>query len=221
MSRNSGTATSKPRWQPWPISASKPERGANTPSFRGGTCACARHRPPVITRAPVAPAPRPNSRRLRRSAMSVSRNSVLKVALANRPGRIGSPRAISLPSFSRLYNSTSGGRASVSGRHDGYVDCRDRREPPRAMTLASRSRGPSCRSQYGLPRHLCATAPKQLSGVRILGIRIEELLAIDLVSANRVLTLGGDEPIDELLTKVLPDVWMFGWIYQNHAVLIE
>src|SRR6185437_15781966 len=53
------------RWQPWPISASKPERGSRLP-MRSGVAARARVTPPPAARmAPVAAAPRPKSRRLR------------------------------------------------------------------------------------------------------------------------------------------------------------
>jgi hypothetical protein len=53
-------------------------------------------------------------------------------------------------------------------------------------------------------------ARTQRSGVWIVGVRIKELLAIDLVVRDRILTIRRDQPIDELLTEIPFDTWMLG-----------
>src|SRR6266496_2748905 len=67
---------------------------------------------------------------------------------------------------------------------------------------------------------------KQLPGrhpsrARIVGVRIEQLRAADLVIGNGSLAFRRDEPVDEGLAKLLFYVRMLFGIYQHHAVLIE
>jgi hypothetical protein len=40
------------------------------------------------------------------------------------------------------------------------------------------------------------------SRIRVVGIRVKELLAIDFIAGDHVLALRRDDPIDELLTKL-------------------
>ena len=54
-----------------------------------------------------------------------------------------------------------------------------------------------------------------------LGVGEEELLPADLVVGDRLLPLGRNEPVDELLAEFLLDVRMLGRVHQNHAVLVE
>src|SRR3954469_21762521 len=52
------------------------------------------------------------------------------------------------------------------------------------------------------------------------GVREEELLAVDLVVGDRLLALGGDQPVDESLAHLLLDVRMLRRIDEHHAVLV-
>src|SRR5262249_23013348 len=66
-----------------------------------------------------------------------------------------------------------------------------------------------------------ASAPAYTSCARIIGIRIEQLLAFDLVIGDRLLTVRRNEPVDKLLAEVLFHVRMLGRIHQYYTVLIE
>src|SRR5262249_36042524 len=59
------------------------------------------------------------------------------------------------------------------------------------------------------------------SRARLIGIGEEELLTVDLVTSDRLLSLLRDKPIDERLPKVLLDVGMLVGVDEHHAVLIE
>src|SRR2546429_2501184 len=52
------------------------------------------------------------------------------------------------------------------------------------------------------------------------GVREEELHAVDFVVGDRLLALGGNQPVDESLAHLLLDVRMPGGIDQHHAVLV-
>src|SRR5204862_5535675 len=52
-------------------------------------------------------------------------------------------------------------------------------------------------------RHVAAAPPSTgASRVRAAGIRIKQLLAVDLVAGNDLLALRRDQPIDELLPQL-------------------
>src|SRR5215470_3994039 len=63
----------------------------------------------------------------------------------------------------------------------------------------------------------CIPAPS----VRIVRVRIEQLLAVDLVIGDGLLSLRRNEPVDEGLTELLLYMRMPLGIYQHHAILIE
>src|SRR5689334_18342390 len=55
----------------------------------------------------------------------------------------------------------------------------------------------------------------------VVGIRIEQLLAVDLIAGNVFLALRGDQVIDELLAEILLHIRMLGRVHQDHAILVE
>jgi hypothetical protein len=57
--------------------------------------------------------------------------------------------------------------------------------------------------------------------VRIVGIWIEKLLPIDLVTGNGVLPFRRNQPINESLAEVFLHIGMFLGVHQHHAILIE
>src|SRR5207249_4129313 len=65
-----------------------------------------------------------------------------------------------------------------------------------------------------------ATRPHR-SSAGIVRVRVEELLAADLVRGNRTLSCRGNEPVDEFLTELLFHVRMLFGIHQHHTVLVE
>src|SRR6516164_1270767 len=66
-----------------------------------------------------------------------------------------------------------------------------------------------------------ATAPVVLSRARIVALGPEHLLALNLVVGDCLLALVRNQPVDELLTKLLLNMRMLGRIYQYDAVLVE
>ena len=58
-------------------------------------------------------------------------------------------------------------------------------------------------------------------GVRIRGVRIEKLLAIDSISRDDPLALGRNQPINELLAQFLLYSRVSLWIDEHDAILIE
>src|SRR5262249_8793451 len=56
---------------------------------------------------------------------------------------------------------------------------------------------------------------------RLVGVWEEQLLSLDLIVCDRLVTLGRDEPVDEGLAEFFLDVGMLGRIHQHHAILIE
>src|SRR5215470_1875291 len=63
------------------------------------------------------------------------------------------------------------------------------------------------------------SATRSSTGVR--GVRIEQLLPIDLVVGDSLLPRRRDKPVNKLLAKLLLDVWMLLRVDQNDPVLIE
>src|SRR6516165_85084 len=63
--------------------------------------------------------------------------------------------------------------------------------------------------------------PRHASRVRVVRVRIEQLLAVDLVIGDGLLSLRRNEPVDEGLTELLLYMRMPLGIYQHHAILIE
>jgi hypothetical protein len=57
--------------------------------------------------------------------------------------------------------------------------------------------------------------------VRIIRIRIEKLLSIDLVASNTLLPFRRNQPVDELLAKFFLYVRVLHWAHQHHPVLIK
>src|SRR5690242_1466662 len=53
------------------------------------------------------------------------------------------------------------------------------------------------------------------------GVWKEQLLPVDLVRGDRVLSFARNQPIDELLPEVALDVRMLDWIDKHDAVLVE
>src|SRR5258708_36811726 len=58
-------------------------------------------------------------------------------------------------------------------------------------------------------------------GARIVGIGIEQLLAVDLVIGDRLLSLRRNQPVDEGLAELLFDMRVLLGVHQYHAVLVE
>src|ERR1700676_3417973 len=52
-------------------------------------------------------------------------------------------------------------------------------------------------------------------------VRIEQLVAVDLVVADVLLPFRRDQILDELLTELFLDVWMLLRVHQHDAILIE
>src|SRR6516165_2679842 len=63
--------------------------------------------------------------------------------------------------------------------------------------------------------------PRHASRVRVVRVRIEQLLAVDLVIGDGLLSLRRNEPVDEGLTEFLLYMRMPLGIYQHHAILVE
>src|SRR5690606_29411426 len=59
------------------------------------------------------------------------------------------------------------------------------------------------------------------SGARLLGVREEELLAVDLVFTDRRLALGRDQPIDEGLAGLRLDARVLFGVHQHDPILVE
>src|ERR1700751_2948023 len=59
------------------------------------------------------------------------------------------------------------------------------------------------------------------STVRIVCVRVEKPFAIDFVIRDRLLSIGRDKPIDELLSKLCLHIGAFLRVHQDHAVLVE
>src|SRR4029453_3553477 len=59
------------------------------------------------------------------------------------------------------------------------------------------------------------------SGPRLTRIREEQLLAVDPVGSDRVLSFGRDHPIHDKLTELLFDARVLVRVHQHHAVLVE
>src|SRR5262245_32032751 len=53
------------------------------------------------------------------------------------------------------------------------------------------------------------------------GVREEQLLAVDLIVGDRLLTLRRDQPVDEGLAEVLLHMRVLGRVDQDYAVLVE
>ena len=69
-------------------------------------------------------------------------------------------------------------------------------------------------------RHDLGSKPNA-SGVRVGRVRVEQLLAADLVAGDDVLTFRRNQEVDELLTEVFLDARIFRRIHQHHAILVE
>src|SRR5205085_5794833 len=70
-------------------------------------------------------------------------------------------------------------------------------------------------------RHAAKPGLGYASRIRAAGIRIKQLLAVDLVAGDRILALRRNQPVDELLSQPRLHGRMLLRIDQHHAVLIE
>ena len=70
------------------------------------------------------------------------------------------------------------------------------------------------RSPDGAQRGPCSSS-------RLTGVRIEELLPVDLVVGDHALPFGRNQLVDELLAKLLLDAWMLCRTDQHDAILVE
>src|SRR5229473_788234 len=59
------------------------------------------------------------------------------------------------------------------------------------------------------------------SRARVVGVRKEQLPAVDLVVGDRLLARRRDEPVDEGLAELLLHLRMFLRVHQRDAVLVE
>src|SRR5450759_1758204 len=55
----------------------------------------------------------------------------------------------------------------------------------------------------------------------IVGVRVKQLLAVDLVVGDVLLPFRRDQVVDELLAELLLHVDMLGRVHQHHAILVE
>src|SRR5260221_10214273 len=97
-----------------------------------------------------------------------------------------------------------------------WSQCRYRSIPAPSATIA----------RWGSCARLRALIPAEsrrghASRVRVVRVRIEQLLAVDLVIGDGVLSLRRNEPVDEGLTEFCLYMRMPLGIYQHHAILIE
>src|SRR5260221_9738741 len=97
-----------------------------------------------------------------------------------------------------------------------WSQCRYRSIPAPSATIA----------RWGSCVRLRALIPAEsrrgnASRVRVVRVRIEQLLAVDLVIGDGVLSLRRNEPVDEGLTEFCLYMRMPLGIYQHHAILIE
>src|SRR5262249_47785011 len=104
--------------------------------------------------------------------------------------------------------------------------CRAVRRTEWAHCMAAESaekqwrRGPS--SRYTSKKWNGGSAPRSLflvAGRRVLGP--EQLLAVNLVIGDCLLAFVGNEPVDELLAKLLLHMRMLGRVNQDDTVLVE
>src|SRR5262249_19171499 len=63
--------------------------------------------------------------------------------------------------------------------------------------------------------------PRHALRARVISVRIEQLLAVDFVIGDCLLSLRRNRPVDEGLAKLLFDVWVLCGIHQDDAVLVE
>src|SRR5262249_14288572 len=75
-----------------------------------------------------------------------------------------------------------------------------------------------CRSSIDDGKKPAATRRSRLG---VAGIRMEQLLAVDLVAGDGALAGRRDQPIDELLAQLRLDVRVLLGIDQHDAVLVE
>ena len=66
-----------------------------------------------------------------------------------------------------------------------------------------------------------ASYPLPASGARVVGVRIEQLLAVDLVVGDLLLSFRRNQLVDELLAELLLHVRMLRRVDQHDAVLVE
>src|SRR5829696_7734067 len=84
--------------------------------------------------------------------------------------------------------------------------------------------GPANAALYdssGRPKSSVAGAAAQALSARIAGVRIEQLLTVDLVIGNGFLTFGRQQPVDELLAQFFLDMRVLLRVHQHDAALIE
>src|SRR5262252_4486029 len=65
------------------------------------------------------------------------------------------------------------------------------------------------------------TSRRYMLRPRLVGVWEEQLLSLDLIVCDRLLTLRRDEPVDEGLAEFFLDVRVLSRIHQHHAILIK
>src|SRR6266436_481967 len=77
-------------------------------------------------------------------------------------------------------------------------------------------------SEFAMPAESAGVFTRwRALGARIVGIGIEQLLAVDLVIGDRLLSLRRNQPVDEGLGELLFDMRVLLGVHQYHAVLVE